>query len=143
MSRAQGCFAIIVAMATILAGCVKGDYATVTISYQLPPQQDAWHLTPSSRQKILKSFWKIADANGYKCHAHVKRVEEIACSGPREMNITFQPALNRPQFTAKFNWVELNDGRTHDEFTHHIQSFARSMTRTVNDESVHLAVTIS
>jgi hypothetical protein len=65
----------------------------------------------------------------------VKRVEELTCRGPKGMNMTFKPELNRPAFVARFNWVESGD-RTRGEFTRHINEFADSMASAVADAEV-------
>lgn len=134
--------AIALAATFAIASCAQGDYATVSISYpaQEPSASDQWPRPDISlRQRVSKSFWKVAEANGYKCRAHVKRVEEITCRGPKDMHVTFKPTLNRPEFVATFNWIELGD-RTHDEFTSYVEKFSASMMSTVNDKTVRLAI---
>lgn len=130
------------AVMSALGACTGGDYATVRISYPAKAQVNSWQIGPSSRQRIIHSFWKVAEANGYKCRAHAKRVEEITCRGPKDMHITFKPALSGPEFVATFNWLELGD-RTPDEFKRHVSGFTASMTRAVNDGNVRVTVTAS
>ena len=135
-------YAIALAATFAIASCARGDYATVSISFpaQEPSASDRWPRPDLSlRQKVSKSFWKVAEANGYKCRAHVKRVEEITCRGPKDLRVTFKPTLNRPEFVATFNWIELGD-RTYDEFRSHVEKFSASMMSTVNDKTVRLAV---
>jgi hypothetical protein len=128
-----------VAMAALHA-CARGDYATVRIAYPADVPTDLWQTKVSSRQKIFQSFWKVADANGYKCRRHPKRVEEISCRGPKDMHITFKPALNKLEFVATFNWLEIGD-RSPEEFQRHIASFVTSLTRTADASNVHLTIT--
>lgn len=130
-----------------IVSCAKGEYATITLAYPAPaPEPESndpslWPKTPLS-QTISKSFWRVAETNGYKCRAHVKRVEEVTCRGPKDMYITFQPSLNKPEFVAKFNWVDF-DGRTPDEFKRHVSAFAASITTAVNDKNLKLVVSES
>jgi len=134
--------AIALAATFAVTSCAQSDYATINISYpnQAPGAGDQWPRADSSlRQKISKSFGQVAEANGYKCRAHVKRVEEITCRGPKDMHVTFKPTLNSPEFVATFNWIELGD-RTPDEFKGHIEKFSAAMTNAVNDKTVRLAV---
>jgi len=126
-----------------VASCAQGDYATIRLTYpaQPPSASDPWPRADTSlRQKLSKSLWKAAEANGYKCRAHVKRVEQITCRGPKDMHVTFKPTLNKPEFVVTFNWVELGD-RTRDEFRRHIEEFSASISSAVNDETVRLDIT--
>jgi hypothetical protein len=137
--------AFTLAASFVLTSCAKGDYATITISYpaQAQSSSDQWRWPDVPlRQRISKSFWKVAQSNGYKCRAHVKRVEEITCRGPKDMYVTFEPSLNKPEFVAKFNWIEF-DGRTADEFKRHISRFSSSLTTTIDDKNVDLMVSQS
>jgi hypothetical protein len=136
------CSVVALAAIAALGGCARGDYTTVRITYPPDVQGDQWPSKVSSRQRIFQSFWKVAEANGYKCRRHPKRVEEITCRGPRDMHITFRPTLNKPEFVATFNWLELGD-RKPEEFERHIASFTSSLTRTANDSNVRLTVTAS
>lgn len=145
MPQAAKHLAFTLAASFVVASCAKGEYATLTLSYPAPAQNPSddskWPTTPMP-QKISKSFWAVAEANGYKCRAHVKRVEEITCRGPRDMYVTFKPALNKPEFVAKFNWLDF-DGRTPEEFKRHVQAFSASISAAVDDESLQLIVSES
>jgi len=126
-----------------IASCAQGDYATISVTYpaQAPSASDQWPRADIPlRQRVSKSFWKAAEANGYKCRPHVKRVEEITCRGPKDVHVTFKPTLNKPEFVVTFNWVELGD-RTSDEFRSLIEKFSASMLSAVNDKTVRLAIT--
>jgi hypothetical protein len=52
------------------------------------------------------------------------------------MHVTFKPDLNKPAFVAVFNWVAWH-GRTHAEFTRHVNEFADSMKQAVKDAEIH------
>lgn len=126
-----------------ITSCAQGDYATISVTYPAkePSASDQWPRADISlRQRVSKAFWEAAETNGYKCRAHVKRVEEITCRGPKDMHVTFKPTLNKPEFVATFNWVELGD-RTSDEFRSHIEKFSTSIASAVNDSTVQLAIT--
>jgi hypothetical protein len=118
-----------------LGACAKGDYATVTIGYQSRSQSSEWNLEPSAKQRVGAAFKRTAEAQGYKCNERGKRLDEITCAGPKRMNVVFQPELNRPEFTAHFNWVEWH-GRTREEFDGHIRKFAAAMTSAVPEARV-------
>jgi hypothetical protein len=126
-----------VAVSAALCACVEGDRASITIDYQVTPAAaSALSLEPPARQRIVTAFKQIAEARGYKCHAHAKRVQELTCRGPRDMHVTFKPELNRPEFVARFNWVAWH-GRTHAEFARHVSEFAHSIKQEVADAEVH------
>ena len=129
---------LIALLLTSLAGCAKGDFATVSIEYHRIGRPDAFSLETSERQRIVAAFTRVAAAEHYKCHAHAKRVEEISCFGPKKMNITFQPELNRMAYTARFNWLELND-RTRGEFENHVATFAQAMRDAVADSDIRIS----
>lgn len=134
--------AIAVAASLGIASCARGDYASISITYpaQKPAVGDPWPRADIAvSQRISQSFLKAAEGQGYKCRAHVKRVEEITCRGPKDMYVTFKPTLNQPEFVAAFNWVELGD-RTHDEFRAHIERFCASMISAVDDKTVRVAI---
>ncbi|MBM0105944.1 hypothetical protein JM946_14525 [Steroidobacter sp. S1-65] len=145
MPQAAKRLAFTLAASLVVASCAKGEYAILTLSYPVPAQssnhESKWPTKPLP-EKISKSFWAVAEASGYKCRAHVKRVEEITCRGPRDMYVTFKPALNKPEFVAKFNWLDFN-GRTPEEFKRHVQAFSSSITTAVDDESVQLVISES
>ncbi len=122
----------------ILCACARGDFATLTIRYHGRAQSDEWNVEPPAKQRIGTALRRTAETQGYKCNEHGKRTEEITCAGPKRMNVTFQPELNRSEFTVRFNWVEWH-GRTRDEFEQHVQDFAAAMTRAVPDAQVLLA----
>jgi len=126
-----------------ITSCAQGDYAKISVTYpaQAPSAGDQWPRSDISlRQRVCKAFSEAAETNGYKCRAHVKRVEESTCSGPKGMYVTFKPTLNRPEFVATFNWLEVGD-RTSGEFRSHIEKFSASMMSSVNDSTVRLTVT--
>jgi hypothetical protein len=120
-----------------LAACAQGNYATMTIQYQARPQTGEWTVTPTARERILGAFRDIAKAQGYKCNERSKRVEDITCSGPKRMNVLFEPELNRREYKVHFNWVEWH-GRTREEFDGHVQQFAAAMTAAVPDAKVRV-----
>jgi hypothetical protein len=129
---------LIVSLLTSLAGCAKGDFATVSIEYHRTGHPEAFSLEISEKQRIVAAFTRVAAEKHYECHAHAKRVEEISCFGPKKMNITFQPELNRMAYTARFNWLELND-RTRDEFETHVAAFAEAMRDAVADSDISIS----
>ena len=119
----------------MLCACARGDFATVTIRYHGRAQSDEWNVEAPARQRIGAALKRTAETQGYKCNGRGKRPEEITCTGPKRMNVTFQPELNRAEFTVRFNWVEWH-GRTRDEFEQHVKTFAAEMTRAVPDAQV-------
>jgi hypothetical protein len=126
-----------IALFGALGACARGDYATMTIQYQARSQAGEWTVTPTARERILGAFRDTAKAQGYKCNERSKRVEDITCSGPKRMNVLFEPELNRREYKVHFNWVEWH-GRTQQEFDSHVQKFAAAMTAAVPDATVRL-----
>jgi hypothetical protein len=124
------------AVSATLCACVEGDHASITIDYPVTTPANRWTLEPTARQRVVAAFSEIAAAKGYKCHAHPKRVQELTCRGPKDMHVTFKPELNKPEFIAVFNWVAWH-GRTHAEFTRHIDEFASAMKKAVTDAEIH------
>lgn len=123
-------FALFVA----LAGCARADYATVTIAYRARSQGD-WNVESPARQRVASSFERIAKEQGYKCNARGKRTEEVVCVGPKRMNVTFAPELNRPLFTIHLDWVEVGD-RTRAEFDGHVRQLTSAIRTAVPDAIV-------
>lgn len=126
-----------IALLIALGACARGDYATMTIQYQPRSQTGEWTVTPTTRERILGAFRDTAKAQGYKCNERSKRVEDITCSGPKRMNVLFEPELNRREYTVHFNWVEWH-GRTREEFEGHVQKFAAAMTAAVPEAKVRV-----
>ena len=118
-----------------LGACAKGDYATLTIQYEARSPSDQWTAAPPARERIPGAFRQTAKAQGYKCNEGGKRVDDIRCSGPKRMNVFFEPELNRREFKVHFNWVEWH-GRTRDEFDSHVQKFAAAFSAAVPDAKV-------
>ena len=128
---------ILIVLSVVPAACARGDFATLTIRYHGRSEADQWNVEPPARQRIGAALKRAAETQGYKCNGHGKRTEEVSCVGPKRMNVTFQPELNRPEFTVRFNWVEWH-GRTRDEFEQHVRTFAAAMTRAVPDAEVQV-----
>jgi hypothetical protein len=84
---------------------------------------------------VPEAFKRTAQAQGYKCSERGKRVGDITCSGPKRMNVTFEPDLREREYVVHFNWVEWH-GRTREEFDAHVKTFAAAMTAAVPDAKV-------
>jgi hypothetical protein len=120
-----------------LAGCDVWEKASITISYVSVAGSEEYRLNSGTRKRTEEVFRQISERNGYKCHAHVKRVEEISCRGPRDLHLVFQPTLNKPQFVAEFSWVDLS-GRTHAEFMGHVEKFRSQLSSALGEDNVRL-----
>jgi hypothetical protein len=130
--------ALVLPMVTVLfAGCTRGDFATVTIEYHRPAP-GALTLEPPEKQRVTAAFTRVAKEMSYQCRPHVKRIEEVRCRGPKKMNITFQPELNRPLYVAKFNWLE-SDYRTRAEFDRHVAGFVQSLRLAIADPDIKIS----
>jgi hypothetical protein len=121
-----------------LVGCAKGDFATVTIVYRSSaPQLDVPSLEMPARQRIVSAFTAFTSTHGYKCQPSLKRPEEITCRGPRNMNVTFAPELNRHTFVAHFNWLEIGS-RSRSEFERHAAEFVSALKSALPDADVQI-----
>jgi hypothetical protein len=120
-----------------LCACATGDHATVTIAYQARSQNE-WQVTPPARQRIAMEFKRIARDQGYQCNERGKRTEEIICTGPKRMRVTFAPELNRPEYRIHLDWLEVGD-RTAAEFQGHVSRLAAAMTAAVPDVQVEIS----
>jgi hypothetical protein len=119
-------------------GCAKGDFATVAIVYQsATPQVDLPSLETPARLRIVTAFNAFTSAHGYKCQPGLKRPEEILCRGPRNMNVTFVPELNRHAFVARFNWLEIG-GRSREEFERHTSEFVQALENALPDVELQI-----
>jgi hypothetical protein len=122
----------------LMTACGSYDRASVTIAYGQVSQADEWRLTMLERQRIEDAFKKFSETNGYKCMPNIKRVEEVTCHGPKNINLTFQPSLNKSEFVAKFSWVD-SAVRTHHEFADLVSAFGRSIGAVVGESNVTVA----
>lgn len=120
-----------------LCGCAKSDHATVTIAYQARSKNE-WNVAPPAKQRVATEFKRIAREQGYDCNERGKRTEEINCTGPKRMNVTFAPELNRPEYRIHFDWLEVDD-RTSAEFEGHVSRLAAAMTAAVPDAEVAIS----
>jgi hypothetical protein len=116
-----------------LCGCAKSDHATVTIAYQARSEND-WKVAPPAKQRVATEFKRIAREQGYDC----KRTEEINCTGPKRMHVSFAPELNRSEYRIHFDWLEVDD-RTAAEFEGHVSRLAAAMTAAVPDAQVAIS----
>jgi len=123
-------------LASALAACTRADYATVTISYRARSQNELSIEAPA-RQRIANAFKQIAASQGYQCNSRGKRTEEMVCVGPKRMNVTFAPELNRPEFTIHLDWLEVGD-RTRAEFDGHVEKLTAALTEAVPDAKVNV-----
>jgi hypothetical protein len=123
----------------VLAGCAKGDFATVVIEYKASSYASTLLLEPPQKQRVAQAFTEAAKEQGYSCRPHIKRLEEIRCTGPKKMNIQFQPDLNRPRYVATLNWLEVGD-RSRSEFERHVAEFVQSMRVAISDSSIEISV---
>jgi hypothetical protein len=122
-----------------LTGCARNDLATVTIAYPASAHRAELTLEPSKKQRVTDAFTRVAKERGYSCKPHVKRIEEIRCTGPKKMNIQFQPDLNEPRYVATLNWVEVGD-RSRSEFDRHVDGFVQSMREAIADPAIEISV---
>jgi hypothetical protein len=119
----------------VTSACAEQDRASISIDYEMHSSADQWSLQPPARQRIVKAFNTIAASKGYQCHTHAKRIEEVTCKGPKSMNVTFAPALNKAEFVVRFNWVAWH-GRTHEEFATHVSNFTGSLRQVLPDVEI-------
>jgi hypothetical protein len=121
------------------SGCSNAwERATVTISYASPPASDEQVLQRFNRMRVEEVFRRVSKQYGYECKPHIKRVDEIRCRGPSDLHLVFQPSLNKPEFVARFSWVDVG-GRTHEEFTSHVLRFGRGFSSMVGEQRVRIA----
>lgn len=113
-------------LAILLSGCGAWENATVTIAYSPDTKQEAWRSGKSPRQQVEAAFREFSLQHGYKCRPHIKRVEEITCRGPQDLYLTFQPTTNKPEFVARFSWVDSPE-RTHEAFLRQVAAFRRQV----------------
>jgi hypothetical protein len=119
-----------------LSGCSDVlEHARVTISYDPGPDQIA--LVGTNRKRVEDEFRSFSERNGYKCEPQMKRTEEIACRGPNDLRLTFQPSLNKHEFVAEFSWADVG-GRTHEEFMSYVLNFKNAFSSIFGDDHVHL-----
>jgi hypothetical protein len=123
----------------VLAACARSDLATVTIEYSAAGQRGEMSLEPSQKQRVSSAFTRVAKDLGYSCQPHRKRVEEIRCTGPKKMNIQFQPDLNESRYVATLNWLEIGD-RSRSEFDAHVNEFVQGMRVATSDPSIAISV---
>lgn len=123
----------------LLSSCTKDDFATVTIEYPRSARQGQLSLERSHKQRVSEAFNSVAREQGYECRPHRKRLDEIRCKGPKEMNILFQPDLNQPRYIATLNWLEVGD-RSREEFDAHVAEFVQSMDGAIADPAVVITV---
>jgi hypothetical protein len=123
----------------VLAGCARSDLATVTIEYSSSARRGELTLEPSQKERVSSAFTRVAKDLGYSCQPHRKRVEEIRCTGPKKMNIQFQPDLNEPRYLATLNWLEIGD-RSRSEFDAHVAEFVQSMRVATADPAIAISV---
>jgi hypothetical protein len=131
--------ALTASLLAAIAGCAKDDFATVTIEYQPSARRGELSLEPPQKQRVAAAFTQVAKEYGYRCRPHIKRVEEIQCTGPKKMNIRFHPDLNRPRYIATLNWLEVGD-RSATEFNGHVAAFVESMRVAIADPSIGVSV---
>lgn len=134
----HGSIASAVLLALALHGCGTWEHASVHVVYGPDSGPEEWRLEASSRKRVEDAFKAFSERNGYKCRAHVKRVEEIMCRGPRDLHLTFQPTMNKAEFVAEFTWVDTSD-RTREEFMRHVTQFKSDLGAAVGKTNVRLA----
>jgi hypothetical protein len=125
-------------LALTLHGCGSWEHASVHVVYGAESAQDEWRLDASNRKRVEDAFKSFSERNGYQCRAHVKRVEEIKCRGPKDLHLVFQPAMNKAEFVAEFTWVDTSD-RTHQEFMRHVAQFKSDLGAAVGENNVRIA----
>jgi hypothetical protein len=123
---------------TLLAACGSYERASVTIAYGQMGQADEWQLAMLERKRVEDAFKAFSETNGYKCMPNIKRVQEITCHGPKDVNLTFQPSLNQSEFVAKFSWVD-SGARTHAAFIDLVSEFVQSIGTVVGEGNVTVA----
>jgi hypothetical protein len=129
---------------SVLALCLNScgdiwEQATVTIAYASPVKSGEFALLGANRKRVQDAFEEFSERNGYKCRAHVKRIEEITCKGPDDLHLVFQPSLNKEEFVAKFSWADLGR-RTHEEFMKHVLNFKNELDSSLRDHYVRIDV---
>jgi hypothetical protein len=135
-------FARTVVATLILTLCCGGcsdiwEQATVEISYASPLEADKYVLQSFNRMRVEEVFRRFTKQHGYTCKAHIKRVEEIRCRGPRDLYLVFRPAPNKPEYIARFSWADVGH-RTHAEFTSHVLRFEREFVSVVGAPQVRI-----
>lgn len=131
-------FAAALLLALMLHGCGAWEHASVHVVYGAESAQDEWRLDASNRKRVEDAFKSFSERNGYQCRAHVKRVEEIKCRGPKDLHLVFQPTMNKAEFVAEFTWVDSSD-RTHQEFMRHVAQFKSDLGAAVGENNVRIA----
>jgi hypothetical protein len=124
-------------LAFTLSACSYWEHASVTIKYVAAPPSDGWSLPSSGQYGVKDAFKQLSDSNGYKCRTNFKHPDGLLCRGPKDLHLSFRPALNKAEFVADFSWVNTSD-RTHDEFARLVASFATQMAAIVGDQHVQL-----
>jgi hypothetical protein len=131
-------FAAALLLTLMLLGCGAWEHASVHVVYGAESGPDEWRLDASNRKRVEDAFKSFSERNGYQCRAHVKRVEEIKCRGPKDLHLLFQPAMNKAEFVAEFTWVDSSD-RTHQEFMRHVAQFKSDLAAAVGENNVRIA----
>jgi len=130
---------LVSSLLAVLAGCGRNDLATVTFEYPAASRRAELTLEPSKKERVVSAFTSVSKDLGYSCRPHRKRLDEIGCSGPKKLNIKFQPDLNEPRYIATLNWVEVGD-RSRPEFDRHVAEFVQSMRLALDDPAVAISV---
>jgi hypothetical protein len=138
MHRAPQRMLCVFLLATCLNGCSDVfEQATVTLSYAASPASEQFAPVVGDGKRVEDAFRQFSERNGYKCRAHVKRVQEFRCRGPKDLHLVFEPSLNKKEFVAVFSWTDLG-GRTHEEFMQHVQFFKQELGRALGENNVRL-----